>query len=77
MDEKWESRTSCRDLIRSLLSPIVRVLPVVVACWTLIASAAPDPKLKEMVLVKNSRLSVQPVTAEEFKYICKLGGVKA
>ena len=36
-----------------------------------------DPKLKEMVLVKNSRLSVQPVTADEFKYICKLGGVKA
>jgi predicted RNA-binding protein with PUA-like domain len=36
-----------------------------------------DPKLKEMVLVKNSRLSVQPVTPEEWKYICKLGGVKA
>ena len=36
-----------------------------------------DPKLKDMVLVKNSRLSVQPVTAEEFKHICKLGGVKA
>ena len=36
-----------------------------------------DPKLKEMVLVKNSRLSVQPVTPEEWTYICKLGGVKA
>lgn len=36
-----------------------------------------DPKLKDMVLVKNSRLSVQPVTAEEFKHICRLGGVKA
>ena len=36
-----------------------------------------DPKLKDMVLVKNSRLSVQPVTADEFKHICKLGGVKA
>lgn len=35
-----------------------------------------DPKLKEMVLVKNSRLSVQPVTAEEWKHICKLGGMK-
>ena len=35
-----------------------------------------DPKLKEMVLVKNSRLSVQPVTPEEWNYICKLGGVK-
>ena len=36
-----------------------------------------DPKLQEMVLVKNSRLSVQPVTADEWKHICKLGGVKA
>jgi predicted RNA-binding protein with PUA-like domain len=29
-----------------------------------------------MVLVKNSRLSVQPVTIEEWKIICDLGGVK-
>jgi predicted RNA-binding protein with PUA-like domain len=36
-----------------------------------------DAKLADMVLVKNSRLSVQPVTAEEWKHICKLGGVKA
>ncbi len=36
-----------------------------------------DPKLTDMVLVKNSRLSVQPVTPEEWKHICKLGGVKA
>ena len=36
-----------------------------------------DPKLKDMVLVKNSRLSVQPVSKAEFKHICKLGGVKA
>ena len=33
-----------------------------------------EPKLESMVLVNNSRLSVQPVTAAEFKYICKLGG---
>ena len=34
-----------------------------------------DARLSEMVLVKNSRLSVQPVTAEEWKHVCKLGGV--
>jgi predicted RNA-binding protein with PUA-like domain len=28
------------------------------------------------VLVKNSRLSVQPVTTEEWKHIRKLGGLK-
>ena len=36
-----------------------------------------EPKLKAMVLVNNTRLSVQPVTAEEWTYVCKLGGVKA
>ena len=32
--------------------------------------------LSEMVLVNNSRLSVQPVKANEWKIICKAGGVK-
>jgi predicted RNA-binding protein with PUA-like domain len=35
-----------------------------------------DPKLKGMVLVTNSRLSVQPVSEAEFRHICKLGGAK-
>jgi predicted RNA-binding protein with PUA-like domain len=41
-----------------------------------LAAVKADPKLKDMVLAKVARLSVQPVTAEEWKYICKLGGVK-
>ena len=32
-----------------------------------------DERLSEMVLVKNSRLSVQPVTPAEWQAICKLG----
>jgi predicted RNA-binding protein with PUA-like domain len=35
-----------------------------------------DPALKDMVLVNNSRLSVQPVTDEEWRVICRMGGVK-
>ncbi len=35
-----------------------------------------NTQLKDMVLVKNSRLSVQPVTAEEWKLVCQMGGVK-
>ena len=35
-----------------------------------------ETKLSKMVLVNNSRLSVQPVTAEEWKLICKMGGIK-
>ena len=34
-----------------------------------------DPRLSEMVLVRNSRLSVQPVTKSEWSIICQLGGV--
>ena len=34
-----------------------------------------EPKLKAMVLVNNSRLSVQPVTADEWKLVSKMGGL--
>ncbi|MGR3621194.1 EVE domain-containing protein [Pseudophaeobacter sp.] len=32
-----------------------------------------DPRLEEMLLVRNSRLSVQPVTEAEWQLICALG----
>ena len=40
-----------------------------------LAAIKQEPKLKEMALLKYSRLSVQPVTAAEWKIICKMGGV--
>ncbi len=42
-----------------------------------LAAIKADAKLKDMALVKLSRLSVQPVTDAEWKHIAKLGGVKA
>ena len=36
-----------------------------------------DKSLADMVLVKNSRLSVQPVSDAEWKRVCQMGGVKA
>lgn len=39
--------------------------------------AKQEPALAGMVLVTNSRLSVQPVTPEEWAFICAAGGVKA
>jgi len=33
-----------------------------------------EPRLAEMILVNNTRLSVQPVTEAEFKVVCELGG---
>lgn len=40
-----------------------------------LADIKSHPKLKTMALVKQSRLSVSPVTADEWKTICTLGGV--
>jgi predicted RNA-binding protein with PUA-like domain len=40
-----------------------------------LAQAKADKKLADMALIKFSRLSVQPVTADEWKHISKLGGV--
>ena len=33
-----------------------------------------EPRLEGMVLVRNSRLSVQPVAATEWRIICEMGG---
>ena len=33
-----------------------------------------EPRLADMVLVRNSRLSVQPVTAEEWRVVCEMSG---
>ena len=61
-DERWE----CVDIraVRPLSKPVS--LEMIKA----------DPRLSEMVLVKNSRLSVQPVTDEEWQIICALGETK-
>ena len=61
-DPRWD----CVDI--RALRPLAR--PV-----TLDAIRA-EPALAEMVLVKNSRLSVQPVTPEEWQRICALGGTE-
>lgn len=41
-----------------------------------LAAVKADKRLKEMVLAKQPRLSVQPVTAEEWKIICSMGETK-
>jgi predicted RNA-binding protein with PUA-like domain len=42
-----------------------------------LAQVKANPKLKEMVLARQPRLSVQPVTADEWKTVCRMGGLKA
>lgn len=41
-----------------------------------LSAARAEPALKNMVLVNNTRLSVQPVTAAEWKAVCRMGGLK-
>ncbi len=61
-DERWE----CVDIkaIASLKTPVS------------LEQIKAEERLETMVLVKNSRLSVQPVTPEEWDLITTMGGVK-
>lgn len=40
-----------------------------------LAEVKSEPKLSDMVLVRNSRLSVQPVSDAEWRIVCAKGGV--
>ncbi len=42
-----------------------------------LAAMKADPALADFALIRFSRLSVAPVTAEQWRYICKLGKVRA
>lgn len=61
-DPRWD----CVDIkaVRPLKVPVT------------LAQVKSDPRLTEMALVKSMRLSVQPVTEEEWKIVCDLGGVE-
>jgi predicted RNA-binding protein with PUA-like domain len=41
-----------------------------------LAAIKAEPSLAEIALVRLSRLSVQPVSAAEWKTICRMGGLK-
>ena len=61
-DPKWE----CVDL--RAVEPLPRAVGL--------AEIKADPRFAEMVLVKNSRLSVQPVQPEEWDAVLALSGAK-
>jgi predicted RNA-binding protein with PUA-like domain len=41
-----------------------------------LAAVKADARLKDMSLAKHPRLSVQPVTPQEWKIVCAMGGLK-
>lgn len=60
-DPRWD----CVDIraVRPLSQPVS------------LATAKADPRLANMALVTTARLSVQPVTDDEWRIICEMGGV--
>ena len=60
-DERWD----CVDIkaVGSVTTPVT------------LAMCKADPRLSEMALVKNTRLSVQPVTVSEWRIVCEMAGV--
>lgn len=42
-----------------------------------LAAIKAEPKLQDLALVRQSRLSVSPVSAADWKLICKMGGATA
>ncbi len=60
-DDRWE----CVDIkaVRDVPTPVT------------LDMCKADPRLGDMVLVNNTRLSVQPVTEAEWRAVCDLGGV--
>ena len=41
-----------------------------------LAAIKAEPKLAEIQLLKQSRLSVPPIAEAEWKFVCKMGGLK-
>ncbi len=60
-DPRWE----CVDI------KAVKPMPKPVT----LAMCKAEPRLADMVLVNNTRLSVQPVSEAEWKVVCELGGL--
>ncbi|MBF9034968.1 EVE domain-containing protein [Rhodobacterales bacterium HKCCE2091] len=61
-DERWD----CVDIraVRPFANPVT------------LADVKADPRLADMVLANNTRLSVQPVSEAEWRVVCELGGVE-
>ncbi len=61
-DERWD----CVDIktVRSFVKPVT------------LAQIKENPELEGISLVRQSRLSVAPITADEWKIICKMGATE-
>jgi predicted RNA-binding protein with PUA-like domain len=70
--EAYKDPTDEKGVFYCVDTRAVKPLPAFVT----LAQVKADATLKDMMLVRSARLSVQPVTDAEWAYVCKLGGVK-
>jgi len=70
--EHYPDHTDPKERFGMVDIEAVEALPTPVTLQNVKDSAG----LTDMVLANNSRLSVQPVTADEWKRVCKMGGLK-
>jgi predicted RNA-binding protein with PUA-like domain len=70
--EAYPDPTDEKGVFKSLDVKAVKPFPKPVT----LAAVKADARLKDMALVKYARLSVQPVTPQEWKIICTMGNVK-
>ncbi len=70
--EAYPDPSDPKGVFVAVLVKAVKPLPKPVT----LAAVKAAPRLKDMALVKYSRLSVQPVTAQEWKIVGAMGGLK-
>ncbi len=70
--EAYPDPTDEKGVFKSLDVKAVKPFPKPVT----LAAVKAEARLKDMALVKYARLSVQPVTPQEWKIICTMGNVK-
>jgi len=70
--EAYPDPTDEKGVFKSLDVQAVKPFPKPVT----LAAVKADARLKDMALVKYARLSVQPVTPQQWKVICSMGGMK-
>ena len=71
--EAYLDPTDEKGVFKALDVKAVKPLPKPVT----LAAIRAERRLQDMALVKYSRLSVQPVSAQQWKIVCTMGGLKA
>ncbi|MCC6775928.1 MAG: EVE domain-containing protein [Hyphomicrobiales bacterium] len=69
--EAYPDPTDEKGVFKALDVKAVKPVPEPVT----LAAIKAEPRLKDMALVKYGRLSVQPVTSQEWKLVCAMAGM--